>query len=245
MNEPIKPLSSIRVWLALLATAGAAVGIVPPAITALKSKPTVSQQGNGNVAIGEIKTDSHDVINTDAHTESHTTYLSMYQSMWMAGVRTLVGADTGKARTADIAMTPPAAGLPPNAQAQAQAQALAPERGALGRLLTHGSLMNESSWSPEPSQVRRLLSFALRVEATAPDDKQGTLDATLYRDGHDVCTLSLNTRTSPLGSGVRWADAACTDTLAPHASVTYKAKVRASEMTPVTVRLDHVDAALK
>jgi len=225
---------SVRIWLAIFSTIAAGIAIVPPAITAFRASPTAAQTGTGNVA----------VIGSTVGSNNVTT--NTYLSMWVEGARTIVGSNprpvviqSGPSPTQTA--TAPALATAPGANLESKE----PERGAIGRLVINASLMNDASWSPEPSRVPRLLTFILRAEATSSDEKQGTMDATLFRDGRDVCTVSLNTKTSPLGSGVRWSDATCTDSLPPNGVVTYKAKVKAVEMTPVTVRLTYVDSIVK
>ncbi len=232
-SPPAKSKSHTKVWLAVVGVAGALIGIVPPMITAMRSVPTVSQPGNGNTAnVGSTVNSNNQTQNT-------------YVSMWFEGARTIFGAAPKSAQVQAMArsgvvpdpLEPPAAGVP-------QAK-LEPEPGALGSLVVNASLMNDATWSPEPSRVGRLLNFRFHVEASEVADKVGTLDVTLSREGKDVCTMSLNTKTSPFNNGVRWSNSDCLDTLAPNATVAYRARVKAADMVPMAVRLDVVRAVRK
>jgi CarboxypepD_reg-like domain len=120
-----------------------------------------------------------------------------------------------------------------------------PEPGAVGRLVTNASLINDATWAVEPSRVNRLLTFSFYVEASSNGDKVGNLDATLFRQGKDICTISLNSKTSPLSSGVRLDRASCYDTLVNNSGAIYRVKVKASEMVPIKVVLSTVDAVKK
>ncbi|WP_152606485.1 hypothetical protein [Aquabacterium sp. NJ1] len=230
-SPPGKSKSHTKVWLAVVGVAGSLIGIVPPVITALRSIPTVSQPGNGNTAmVGSTVNSNNQTQNT-------------YVSMWVEGARTIFGAAPKSAQVAARSgvipepLEPPAAGVP-------QAK-LEPEPGALGTIVVNASLMNDATWGPEPSRVGRLLNFRFHVEASEVADKVGTLDVTLSREGKDVCTISLNTKTSALARGVRWGNSDCLDTLAPNAVVAYRARVKAADMVPMAVRLDAVHAVRK
>jgi hypothetical protein len=93
--------------------------------------------------------------------------------------------------------------------------------------------------------VNRLLTFSFSLEASSNGDKVGNLDATLFREGKNLCTISLNTKTSPLRGGVRFDNAVCYDTLISNSGATYRAKVKTLEMTPVKIVLNAVDAVKK
>ncbi|RZL03364.1 MAG: hypothetical protein EOP36_05115 [Rubrivivax sp.] len=224
-----KTRSATKIWLAVLSTITAGIAIVPPMIAAFRASPSASQNGNGNTAVIGSTVGSNNQTNNS------------YLSMWVEGARTIVGTNTRPAVVMPMGQAVPMS-LQPALNPVVVAEFKEPEPGATGRIVTNASLMNEATWSPEPSRVPRLLTFVLRAEAIGSDEKPGTLDATLAREGRDICTVSLNTRTSPMGSGVRWADAVCTDTLPANGSATYKAKVKAFEMSPVAVRLTHVDS---
>lgn len=233
LPSPVKAKSHTKVWLAVVGVVGTLIGIVPPVITAVRAIPTVSQPGNGNTAnIGST---------VNSNNQTHNTYVSM----WVEGARTLFGAApktiqiqaSNKAGVIPEPLEPPAAGVP-------QAK-LEPEPGALGNIVLNASLMNDATWGPEASRVGRLLNFRFHVEAAEVADKVGTLDVTLNREGKDVCTISLNTKTSPFTNGVRWSNSDCLDTLAPNAAVTYRARVKAADMVPMAVRLDVVHAVRK
>lgn len=226
-----KAKSHTKVWLAVVGVVGTLIGIVPPAITALRSTPTVSQPGNGNTAnIGSTVNSNNQTQNT-------------YLSMWVEGARTILGAAPRSVQASTrpgVVPDPleaPAAGVPQTR--------LEPEPGALGNLVVNASLMNDATWGPEPSRVGRLLNFRFHVEASEVADKVGMLDVTLSREGKDVCTISLNTKTSPFNNGVRWGNSDCLDTLAPNAVAAYRARVKAADMVPMAVRLDVVHAVRK
>lgn len=235
MNTDLSPSnkakSHTKVWLAVVGVVGSLIGIVPPVITAVRSIPTVSQPGNGNTAI------IGGTVNSNNQTQN------TYVSMWIEGARTIFGAAPRSAQASARSgvvpdpLEPPAAGVP-------QVK-LEPEPGALGNLVVNASLMNNATWGPEPSRVGRLLNFRFHVEASEVADKVGTLDVTLSREGKDVCTISLNTKTSPFANGVRWSNSDCLDTLAPNAAVAYRARVKAADMVPMAVRLDVVHAVRK
>lgn len=120
-----------------------------------------------------------------------------------------------------------------------------PEPGAIGRLVNNASLINGATWGPEPSRVQRLLRFDFHVEARAASEDQGLLNVTLAREGKDVCTISLNSKTSPNHQGVRWGHASCNDTLPAHGNVQYATRVQATDMLPIKVVLERVDAVRK
>jgi hypothetical protein len=120
-----------------------------------------------------------------------------------------------------------------------------PEPGAIGRLVNNASLINGATWGPEPSRVNRLLHFDFHVEARAGSEDQGLLNVTLAREGRDVCTISLNSKTSPNHQGVRWGNATCTDTLPAQGNVQYQTRVQATDMLPIKVVLERVDAVRK
>jgi hypothetical protein len=120
-----------------------------------------------------------------------------------------------------------------------------PEPGALGRLVTNASLISDATWSPEPSRVNRLLNFEFHVEARPTTEAAGLINVTLTRSGKDVCTVSLNTKTSPASAGVHWGVAYCSDSLLSQADVQYKTRVQATEMVPIKVVLTRVDAVRK
>ena len=120
-----------------------------------------------------------------------------------------------------------------------------PEPGSLGRIVHNASLINEATWSPEPSRVNRLLTFHFEVEARATNETQGIINMTLFRQGKDVCTISLNTKTSPNHDGVRWGNAICNDTVPANANVQYRTRVQAAEMLPIKILLAYVDAVRK
>lgn len=231
---PGKSKSHTKVWLALVGVIATAIGVVPPVITAMRATPTVSQPGSGNTAnIGSTVNSNNQTQNT-------------YVSMWVEGARTIFGAAPRSAQVQVAAakpgvvpdpLEPPAAGVPQSK--------LVPEPGALGNIVVNASLMNEATWSPEPSRIGRLLNFRLHVEAAEVVDKVGTLDVTLSREGKDVCTISLNTKTSPFANGVRWSNSDCLDTVMPNMTVAYRARVKAADMVPMAVRLDVVHAVRK
>ncbi|MDB5800606.1 MAG: hypothetical protein JWL63_1545 [Rhodocyclales bacterium] len=231
------PKSKLKLWIAVVSAITAAVAIIPPAITVLRATPSVSQTGTGNSA----------VIGSTVGSNNQTT--NTYLSMWVEGTRALVGISP----TSQLTMVPAPA---PGAQAASPAASASPspalasepkdaEPGALGRVVDNASLMNAATWSPEPSRVARLLTFYLHVEATGTDEKQGSIDVALSREGRDVCTLSLNSRTSPISGGVHYGNSTCHDTLPANEMATYKTKVRSVEMSPVVIRLDYVDAVRK
>jgi hypothetical protein len=120
-----------------------------------------------------------------------------------------------------------------------------PEPGALGRLVLNASLISEATWSPEASRVNRLLHFNFHVEARPITEAPGLINVTLTRAGKDVCTVSLNNKTSHMSSGVYWGDASCTDTLPTMANVTCTSRVQANGMMPIKVVLTEVQAVRK
>jgi hypothetical protein len=237
-DEPRKPRNTVKVWLAILSTVAAGIAIVPPTITAFRASPTSSQSGTGNVAVvGSTVGSNNQTLN-----ETHNTFLSM----WVEGARTIVGAQpkavlVQPVQAAQLAPQPPQAQAAATPVALSMAEPATPEPGTVGRLVDNASLMNDATWSPISSRGTRLLSFIFRVEATVDEGKQGTLDATLAREGRDVCTVSLNTQTSPFNSGVRWGIATCADRLPADAAASYHVRVKAVELVPVTVRLVSVD----
>lgn len=229
------PKSKLKLWIAVVSAISAAVAIIPPAITVLRASPSVSQTGTGNSA----------VIGSTIGSNNKTT--NTYISMWVEGTRALVGISP----KSQLTMVPaPAPGAQPASPAASPSSALAsepkePEPGALGHVVENASLMNAATWGPEPSRVARLLTFYLHVEATGADEKQGSIDVALSREGRDVCTLSLNSKTSPISGGVHYGNSTCHDTLPANEMATYKTKVRSVEMSPVVIRLDYVDAVRK
>jgi hypothetical protein len=247
-TPPVRSTSHVKLWLAIIGVAGAAVAIVPPAITALRASPTVSQAGGNGTAIIGSTVDSHDRIDNRISHHATTTTTNNYWSMWKAGAAAMLGggpsarpAAPGQATPeALLQQQPTAAGLPPPAPEPKEA-----EPGALGTLVNNASLLDSATWSPEASRVTRLLTFRLHAEGVSAEDKPGHLDATLTRDGHDVCTISLNTRTTRQAQGVRWDEAICHDTLVANQQVTYLAKVKASDMSPEVIRLESVNAVRK
>lgn len=220
---------------------GTAIAIVPPAITALRPTPSNTQNGDGNT------------ITQGSTVNSNNTNNATYVSMWIDGMKTIFGAP--RVQSAQHEVSPIQRIQKPSEQNHVPtetksdmsliAQTATPEPGAVGRLVDNASLANEATWSPEVSRVDRLLTFHFRAEATASEENPGTLDATLSRDGKDVCTISLNTQTSANSNGVRYANSICSDTVSAGSSYTYRAKVNVSGMMPIGVRLSHVDAILK
>lgn len=217
-------------WAAVLG--GVAVvltAIIPPAVTALRQASNVAASGSG-VAIGG---------NVSATTNSsNTNIVQTYFSAWADGAQTLAGAD----RTA----RPPAQGSPspqPTATlGTSNQQASNPEPGALGQLVTNASLMNDASWTVESSRVPRLLRIDLRVEGVPEPDKLGAIDVTLFREGKDVCSVNVNSRTSPRTNQATSDHVSCQDSLVGGRSFTYKARVKATAMTPIKVVLAGVHA---
>jgi hypothetical protein len=213
--ESTRAAQRTRVWIAAVGAVGAAIAIIPPMVTAFRSGPGFNQQGTGNTAISGSTVNSNNRTNIT------------YVSMWVDGLRAMVGAK------------------PLQSVLTINEENLVPEPGAIGTIVSNASLMGDATWSPEPSHINRFLSFYLHAEATGPDDKVGSVDATLARDGRDICTISLNTRTSPLGNGVRWGSSSCHDTLPANVTATYRARIKATDMSLIVVRLDRVDAVRK
>jgi CarboxypepD_reg-like domain len=163
-------------------------------------------------------------------------------------VRIIRLAKSGQPEVSSLPKTPPtpvAQATSISSQPSPSSVDAVPEPGAVGRLVTNASLINDATWAVEPSRVNRLLTFSFYVEASSNGDKVGNLDATLFRQGKDICTISLNSKTSPLSSGVRNDRASCYDTLASNSGAVYRAKIKASEMVPVKVVLYVVDAVKK
>jgi CarboxypepD_reg-like domain len=157
-------------------------------------------------------------------------------------------AKSGQPEVSSLPITPPtpvASATNTSSQASPSSIDAEPEPGAIGRLVTNSSLINDATWTVEPSRVNRLLTFSFYVEASSSGDKVGNLDATLFRQGKDICTISLNSKTSPLSAGVRNDRAICYDTLASNSGAVYRVKVKASEMVPVKIVLQVVDAVKK
>ncbi len=240
-EHPNKSSPRTKIWLSMIGLIGTVIGIVPPAITALRPTPGNTQNGNGNT------------INQGSTVNSNNTNNTTYLSMWTDGMKTIFGtprvqpAQHGVSQIQRIQTPSEPNHIPTETKSDMSltAQTATPEPGAVGRLVDNASLANEATWSPEVSRVNRLLTFHFRAEATASDENPGTLDATLSRDGKDVCTISLNTQTSANSNGVRYANSICSDTVSAGSSYTYRAKVNVSGMIPIGVRLGQVDAILK
>jgi hypothetical protein len=175
-------------------------------------------------AISQSGTGNSATVGSNNHTTNN------YVSMWFEGAKTMVGVNQKP-----VISTP-----------TTSSESIQPEVGAIGTIVTNASLLNEIKWRPDPSRITRLLSFSFHVEATSPYDKQGSLDVTLAREDKDICTISLNNKTSrDYVPGVKAGDAACQDTLVANASASYTAKVKATEMRPLVIRLNHVSASRK
>ncbi|AFY44368.1 hypothetical protein [Nostoc sp. PCC 7107] len=120
-----------------------------------------------------------------------------------------------------------------------------PQPGDIGRVVRNASLINEATWTVEPSPVNRVLTFKFYVEAASNGDKIGSVNATLFREGKDICTISVSSKTSPQSGGVHYEGSNCQDTLVKNSGATYGAKVKVLEMTPTKIYLDYVDAVQK
>ena len=132
---------------------------------------------------------------------------------------------------------------PPAAAPMTNTDGIEPEPGALGRLVTSASLLNDATWTADASRINRQLKFGLHVEASGSGELNGLLNVTLSRDGKDVCTLALNSRTSYNVNGVRKGETYCADVLPANVTAHYRARISSSAMTPLEVTLTHVDAS--
>jgi hypothetical protein len=223
---------SVKNWAVIITAVSSIIAIVPPLISAMRSNPSVSVSGTGNTS------------NVGSTVNSNNSIVNNYFSSWVDGVQKLTGLGGNPAA---ISSSTPTLVAQPTSTAQTSPSTVdaEPEPGAVGRLVVNPSLINDATWTTEPSRVNRLLTFSFHVEAASNGNKVGSLDTTLFREGKDICTISLNTKTSPLSGGVRLDNAVCYDTLASNSGATYRAKVKASEMTPVKIVLNYVDAVKK
>ena len=226
----VAPRPNTRVRIAVIGAIVAVIAVIPPLVTAWRSMSGMSQQGTGNTQINGRDINSNNQTN------------NTFVSMWVDGVRTLVGTNSKPVASMPAPMQRPAQALDSQPATKPQPVPSTPEPGAIGAIVSNASLLGDATWSPDPSRVNRFLTFYLRAEAIGTNDKFGSLDATLAREGKDVCTISLNSQTSPLANGVRWGSSTCHDTLPANASVTYRARVKATDMNPIVVRLERVDA---
>lgn len=226
--------SALKKRAAMITAAAGLIATVPPIVTALRASPTTEQVGNGNSA------NTNSTVNS--HNSTVTNTFKTYLTAWVEGVKSMAG--VSKAATPAVL-----AHATSSAQAAAPAAAVSmtqnsgePEPGAVGYVVSNASLINGATWIVEPSRVPRLLQFAFVAEAVSDDGKLGRLDATLSRDGKEICTISLNSRTSSLSGDVRMGESTCHDMLPGNSGATYRAKVKASEMVPVRIALRSVVA---
>lgn len=112
-----------------------------------------------------------------------------------------------------------------------------------GQLANNVSLIGTAMWAPEKSKFTRFINLRFNVRATTNGtNNYGSVNATLYREGKDICTISLNSKTSGSNSGVysEWAD--CKDTLSGNDAVIYRARIVSSEINLVSVGLESVNS---
>lgn len=199
----------------------ALAGAVAPVISAVKSNPP----GNG-------------VVGTTI------TVLTNFPQYWVQGVKNLTHLNV-----ADPSPLPRPAPAPSRADADSGADAkrgaeLSPEPTAIGRLYNNVSFMDGATLDVGPSRVARTLTFALLLRAAPDGDNLGHLSATLKRDGHVVCSVSVNSQTSQQGDGKsRYNQATCQDVVPASAHPIYSANVIAVKMSPLSIDATAIDAS--
>lgn len=210
----------------LIALISAIFGVGPSVVSKFHSTPSsISAEGGSTTNTGKMNTDNTTTVNT--------TTTNNYLPGGGGGV---LAENEDKILLSSVNKGSPAISSSVND---------APEVDALGILVMNASLLNNATWEPEISRITRSVNFRFYVEAVTDSEKYGYVNVTLTRDGKDICTISLNSKMSDSGKGVRRDEASCKDTLQSKSAVVYRAKVVASEMIPIVVKLIRVDAVKK
>ena len=207
-------------WKLIAAGVALVAGAVVPPIAGLFSKGTtitISGGASGPIA-GRDVTDNR-------------SWVTNYVTVWKAGAYAIAGKEVSAESLIENA---------PSGAGQPAAEALdgKPRPGDLGRLVTNTSLLNGSTWTLSPSPIGRLVSFDVRAVAEVDGDKAGRLDAVLSRDGKEVCSLSLTSATSHRKDALRYENTACQDVVPAGVSYTYQAKVKATQVNPMTLAMN-------
>lgn len=226
-KPPSRKVLFAKITGVLIALASA-IGMGPSVVSKFHSTPlTISAEGGGVAVNGKMR----DINNTNTTNTTNTTATNNYPQ-----------GGNGKTQTENdnknLSPSGSNGSLAPSSNVNEK-----PEADALGVLVTNASL-KDATWQPEVSRIKRSLGFRFYVEAITDGKKHGFVNVTLAREGKDICTISLDSAT-PWIAGNRREEASCIDTLPSDSAVIYRARIEASEMTPVVVKLIRVDAVKK